>query len=167
MDIKINARNCEIKKVENDYIVEKVENLSRFNLNLKSVNVNVKKEGYGVKIELFLNALAKNFMMEKKGETIMEVIDIIVEKMAVNLIKHKDKIKDHKALKLNTLIEEKDFNAVEVIYKSKDSLEVLSNSDAIDKLVNSEDTFLVYKEMYSESINVAVKKNGIIEIIEG
>lgn len=167
MDIKINARNCEIKKVENDYILEKVENLSRFNLDLKSVNVNVKKEGHGIKIELFLNALSKNFMMEKKGETIMEVIDIIVEKMAVALIKHKDKIKNHKGAKLNTLVEEKSPSSIEIIYKNKDSLETLSNNDAIEKLVNGNETFIVYKEIYSETINIAIKKDNIIEIIEG
>ncbi|MDR0676634.1 MAG: HPF/RaiA family ribosome-associated protein, partial [Elusimicrobiota bacterium] len=83
MSVKLVLRNVEIKQYENDYITEKIENLSRFGLNLMNVTVTIKKEGYGYIVELYLNALHKNFLIEKKGEKIIELIDIIVDKMAI------------------------------------------------------------------------------------
>jgi putative sigma-54 modulation protein len=167
MDIKVVVRNCEIKQAENDYILEKVENLSRFGLNPKNIVVTVKKEGFNYDVELFLNALSKNFVIEKKGEKVTEVIDIIVEKMAVNLIKHKDKVKDHKKQKINVDINEDLVNDVKVVYKNVDSLESLSNTQAIDKLVNSKNSFLVFRDLYTDVLSIAIKKEDVIEIIEG
>lgn len=167
MDIKVVVRNFEIKQAENDYILEKVENLSRFGLNPKNIVVTIKKEGFNYDVELFLNALSKNFVIEKKGEKVTEVIDIIVEKMAVNLIKHKDKVKDHKKQKINVDINEDLVNDVKVVYKNVDSLESLSNTQAIDKLVNSQNSFLVFRDLYTDVLSIAIKKEDVIEIIEG
>jgi putative sigma-54 modulation protein len=167
MNIKVITRSCEIKKHEHDYIISKMEHLSRFHINIDHIDVIIKKEGHEYEIELILKALHKDFLIKKKGSTVDEVIDILVDKIGHHMVKHKEKVKDHQNTKINVALNE-EFSDIPytLVYKNIDAFEKMSKQEAAYIVSHNDEKFLVYVDLYTEKLSIAVLKDHVIEIVE-
>lgn len=167
MNINIITRNCKIKEHEHDYIITKMEHLGRFHIKIEHIDVVIKKEGHQYSLELILKALQKDFLIKKHGSTVDEVIDILVDKMGHHLTKHKDRIKEHHKEKL-VLNDDKEFSdiAYTLSYKSVDDFEKMSKQEAAYEVSHSNEKFLIYVDLYTDKLSVAVFKDHLVEIVE-
>ena len=167
MKVKIVTRSCEIKQHEHDYIVKKMENLAKFHINIDHVDVIVKKEGHQYVLELILKALHKDFMIKKKCSSVDEVIDILVDKMGQHLVKHKEKVKDHRKTKINVeATDELSELPYTLVYRGLDSFEKMSKQDAAYQVSHGDEKILIYIDLYTEKLSVAILHDHEIEIVE-
>ena len=167
MNVKVLTRNCEIKKHEHDYIISKMEHLDRFHINIDHIDVIIKKEGHQYEIELILKALHKDFLIKKKGSTVDEVIDILVDKMSQHLVKHKEKVKEHQKTKINVAAtDELSELPYTLVYRNLDSFEKMSKQDAAYQVSHGDDKVLIYIDLYTNKLSIAILNDHVIEIVE-
>lgn len=168
MNVNVITRNCDIKKHEHNYIIGKMEHLERFHINIDHIDVIIKKEGHEYEIELILKALHKDFLIKKKGSTVDEVIDILVDKMSHHLTKHKEKVKDHQKSKTNVLPNEEFSDiAYTLVYRQADSFDKMTRQEAAYQVSHSEDKFFIYVDSHTGKLSIATLKDNVIEIVEG
>ncbi|MCP4481222.1 MAG: hypothetical protein GY817_00115 [bacterium] len=167
MRIKITSRNYKLKANEQDYLEEKVQNFTKF-MDIDHVDIIIKEESYEYVLEVILKAMHKNFIMKKKGSSLAEVTDILVDKISHQLGKHKERVKSHRKEKSQIVLDEVGAdNPYSLIYRSLESLEEYTHAEAADKLILSESKFLVYLDSYTKHMSVAVLKDSkTIEFIE-
>ena len=169
MEFIIRGDNTESIK---DYIESKIERLTKY-LNDDSLTATVvtKKEGRNQKIEFTIPTDSFTLRNEAVNEDLYAAIDNVVDKLERQIRKNKDKINKKNNKKIipdfDVMLED-EFEEEEKIVKRKNiELKPIDEEEAIIEMEMLGHSFLVYKDVETDSICVLYKrKNGNYGIIE-
>jgi putative sigma-54 modulation protein len=171
MNIKINCRQMDLTKNLKDYAEEKISKFNKYLNNITEANVTFSVEKYRHKAEVLLKVNGSHIQAESITGEMYSSIDEVVEKLARQVKKLKEKTASHRKGKEKeeafpgpeeaspTIIKDKAFNI-----KPMSVEEAAMQMDLIDR------TFLVFTNASSGNINVLYKRNdgnlGLIEPIK-
>jgi putative sigma-54 modulation protein len=164
MMININKRNCSLTSDEEKYIKAKLAKIDKFTEKLERTDVIIKMQKYLYEIEVIVKALYKTFVIKKKGEHIKEIIDIIVDKMECQLTKQKEKIKNHHP-RIKQQKQEASNIKYNIVFKNYKDLSIMSHEKAISYLDSKGKNFVVYQDLNTNKLCIAVKNNKYEVII--
>ena len=100
MNVTVEARHMDITKALREHAEEKVAKLPRFYDGVQSVEVILDYEAGQPKVEIIVQATRKaTFVAHERTEDMYVAIDDCIDKLTVQLRRHKDKIKDHHGLR--------------------------------------------------------------------
>jgi putative sigma-54 modulation protein len=100
VDIKIVGRHMNVYETVKDYAHSKIAKLDRFYDQIQHIELVLSKEGNDKVAELVIKArVGGQFVAKEKAEEFYAAIDLLVDKMARQLKKQKEKLKEnhHKA----------------------------------------------------------------------
>ncbi len=95
MQIHISGQNIEVTAALRQHVEDKIEKFPRLFANLTSLNVVLSVERHEHKADGTLGASGKVLHAVDVKEDMYAAIDGMVEKLVVQLRKHKEKLKDH------------------------------------------------------------------------
>lgn len=97
MQINIIAKHVDIPTEVREHIGERVEKLSRFYDRILEVEVILGHESEQFTAEMIVHVERKHtFVASDSGPDTYALVDIITEKISRQLVKHKEKLKNHK-----------------------------------------------------------------------
>ena len=104
MNITIEARHMEVTDAIRQYAESKVEKLPKYYDNIQSIEVVVDMDGGQPSVEIIVQASRKNtFVAHHRDADLYASIDECVDKMAQQLRRHKDKVRDRQGAPHNEL----------------------------------------------------------------
>ena len=95
MNVSVSARHMELTDAMKNYAVEKVQSLPRFYDGIQSVEVTYDKDSGQELVEIIVTGRhKKTFVAKTAGHDMYACLDQCVHKLAEQLRRHKDHIKD-------------------------------------------------------------------------
>ena len=95
MQITITARHVSVGEEIKRYAQEKVEKLSRFYDRIQTIQVIIDHEGDEFTVEMIVSAEARSeFVAHEAGTDTQALIDVTIDKLERQLVKHKERIRD-------------------------------------------------------------------------
>ncbi len=171
MNIKINCKQMDLTPTLKDYTEEKIGKFNKYLSNITEATVTMSVEKYRHKTEVLLKVNGSHIQAEGITEEMYSSIDEVVEKLARQVRKYKEKNVSHRKGKdkeetvigaeesAPTIIKDKSFNI-----KPMSIEEAAMQMDIVDK------TFFVFTNASSGNINVLYKRSdgnfGLIEPIK-
>ena len=170
MNIHIIGRQIEIGDTLRDHVYATLEEFKKYNLNVISTNVILKKEKKEFRVELIFNIKGKHTIVINAGDKdVYNAIDKAQQKAAKALRRLASKIKDgyqdKESLRdLELLDEEKPEKEVELIQMNLKLQKPLDIEEAIDKLNDSKNNFLVFNDNQGIQRTIFQREDGNIGI---
>ncbi len=180
MHFTIDGRNVEITDAIQDYVEKRLMKLKKYFPRAVDVHVVLFTQKFNQGVEVTINASGLAIHGEEISEDLYASIDKVVDKLGVQLRKHKEKLKEHhkkeprpdKDLNLNVSIYEPEMveepNPVpKVLHTQRFALKPMSVDEAAMQmdLINQE--FLVFRNSQSNTVNVLYRrKDGNYGLIE-
>ena len=171
MNIKINCRHMDLTKNLKEYAEGKIGKFDKYLTNISDANITFSVEKHRHKAEVLLKANGSHIQAESITGEMYSSIDEVVEKLARQVKKHREKTVSHRKGKEKdevgfspeevspTIIKDKSFNI-----KPMSVEEAAMQMDLVDK------TYFVFTNASSGNINVLYKRNdgnmGLIEPIK-
>jgi len=152
MNISIIGRQIDIGETLNNHIFTVINEYKKYNLNVISTNVIIKKEKKEYKVELIFNIKGKNtIVINASDKDVYSAIDKAQGKGNKAFRRLASKIKDHhqKSLRDLEIINEDDFELEkepELIQMTLKLQKPLDIDEALDKLKNQKAEFLVFND---------------------
>ena len=170
MNIIINCRQMELTKNLKDYAEEKIGRFQKYLTKISEATVTLSVEKLRHKAEVHLKANGSLIQAESITGEMYSSIDEVVEKLARQVKKHKDKIVSHrKKSKSSDLPESSEITPTIIKNKSFD-LKPMSVEEAAMQMDLLDKDFFVFTNASSVTINVLYKRNdgnfGLIEPIK-
>lgn len=169
MQITITARHFELTKAIRDYVETSCLKLKKYFDHIITVHVTLALENSRNICELSLHAAKFSLQSEAEEMDMYLSIDTALDKMEGQIKKLKDRITDHHKRALKDQFDEfsraTDIHVDTVDRKRKTIktkrvvTEALSVPEALEKLEQSKDEYLIFKNIESDSINVLVTKD--------
>ena len=97
MQVTITTRHFEANEVTKKYLDEKIEKLGRYFSKIISVRAILVKEGYRHIDEINLSAKDMQLAAKEESQDMHSAIDLALHKLEKQLLKTRDKKKEHKA----------------------------------------------------------------------
>ena len=97
MDVQVTFRNLSVSNPLRNYAVEKLTRLKRFLIKPTEVQVTLSQEGFRHIAEAQLHAAGGPFSGREENEDMYAAIDVLVDKLAKQARRHKDRARSHKA----------------------------------------------------------------------
>ena len=97
MQVTITARHFEVSEVTKKYLDDKIEKLEKYFSKIISVRAILTKEGYRHIAEINLSAKNMQLAAKEESEDMHSAIDLALHKLEKQLLKSRDKKKEHKA----------------------------------------------------------------------
>ncbi len=98
MITKITGRHMEVTDAMRAYIDKKLARLAKYKNRFLEVEVVIGKEGASHKVEMILKVdNSSPFVVHHSGEDAYAVLDVAIDKIERQLIKHKEKIRNYKS----------------------------------------------------------------------
>ncbi len=176
MQITITARHFELTNAIRDYVEGACEKLTRYFDHIINIHMILALENSRNIVEMTLHAAKFNLQSEAEEMDMYVAIDDAIDKMEAQVKKLKDKVTDHQKRNLK---DEPHFvyaNSYETNHVKKHkkmvktkriAAEIMSVSDAIDKLHALGEDYLIFKNEETDKVNVLVKKdNDYFKLIE-
>ncbi len=166
MQITITARHFELTKAIRDHVESACEKLERYFDQIINLHVTLTLDNTRNNCEISLHASKFNLQSESEENDMYLAIDTTIDRMEHQLKKLKDKVTDHKK---KSLLENSGFSRT-YLYKREDSEkkliktkrvipEYMSTDEAVEKLDDSKEYFLIFKNIETDRINVLVRKD--------
>ena len=92
MQITITGRHLDVSDSMRNYVTEKMDHLKRLEDYIKNVSVNLAIENLDKKAEAKISVKGDELYADAVGETIYAAIDVLVDKLERQLVKHKEKM---------------------------------------------------------------------------
>ncbi len=169
MQLTITARHFELTNAIRDYIEKACDKLTRYFDQIINVHFVLELQNNRNFAEMKLHASHFNLQSQSEEHDMYLSIDSTIDKMESQVKKLKDKITDHqrkKSLKANThfvydnLFEKGEPKKNKRMLKTKRTIaEPMTTSEAIDRCVESEKEFYIFKNVETDRINVVVQKD--------
>ncbi len=169
MQITITARHFELTKAIRDYVESSCLKLKKYFDHIITIHVTLDLENSRNLCEISLHA--SKFILQSQAEE-MDMylsIDSALDKMENQIKKLKDRVTDHqkKALKENfdgysrasTIRSNGNAKNHRTIKTKRVVPEIMSVHEALDKLNEIDQDFLIFRNLETDSINVLVKKD--------
>jgi len=170
MNIHIIGRQVDVGDSLKDHIYSIINDLKKYNLNVISTNVILKKEKKEFKIELIFNIKGKHTVVINAGDKdVYTAIDKSYAKASKALRRLSDKLKDsHKdkdSLRDLEIIEDDiSEKEIELIQMSLELQKPLDIDEAIQKLKDGDNIFLVFNDNQGIQRTIFERKDGNIGI---
>jgi putative sigma-54 modulation protein len=97
MQINVSGHHVEVTDSLQQYVETKLEKLERHYDRITNVHVILRVEKQGQKAEATVRIQGGDVFAEAESEDLYAAIDMLVDKLDRQLIKQKEKMKDHKA----------------------------------------------------------------------
>ncbi len=172
MNIKINCKQMDLTPTLKDYTEEKIGRFSKYLNNITDATVTMSVEKYRHKTEVLLKVNGSHIQAEGITEEMYSSIDEVVEKLARQVRKHKEKNVSHRKGKdKEETIIGSDMSAAPTIIKDKSfNIKPMSIEEAAMQMDIVNKTFFVFTNASSGNINVLYKRSdgnfGLIEPIK-
>lgn len=101
MQVSITTRHFEASEQTKNYLTEKLEKLEKYFSKIVSIKAILTKEGYRHVVEVGLSAKDIQLVAKEESEDMHSAIDLALHKLQKQLLKFKDKAKEHKARRLS------------------------------------------------------------------
>ena len=92
MQITITGRHLDVSDSMRNYVTEKMDHLKRLEDYIKNVSVILAVENLDKKAEAKISVNGDELYADAVGETIYAAIDVLVDKLERQLVKHKEKM---------------------------------------------------------------------------
>ena len=92
MQITITGRHLDVSDSMRNYVTEKMDHLKRLEDYIKNVSVILAIENLDKKAEAKFSVKGDELYADAVGETIYAAIDVLVDKLERQLVKHKEKM---------------------------------------------------------------------------
>lgn len=180
--MKINIRGEKIKITDaiDDFVNEKLNKLNKYFENTEELTakvlVKIRKDGHKVEVTIPFNKYI--LRVEEKQEDVYAAIDVAIDKLERQIIKHKSKISDRskhgKTLKedenyfaeLNLVGAENDEQGI--VKRKKIDLKPMSEEEACLQMELLDHEFFIFRDSVSEEIKLIYKRKdggyGLIEV---
>lgn len=96
MQINISGHHLEVTDSLKDYVTTKLERLGHHYDRITSINVILSVDKLQQKAEATLHVSGKDLFAEAIDEDMYTAIDALADKLGRQLIKHKEKLRDHR-----------------------------------------------------------------------
>ena len=169
MQITITARHFELTKAIRDYVETSCLKLKKYFDHIIAVHVVLALENNRNICELSLHAAKFSLQSQAEEMDMYLSIDTAIDKMEGQIKKIKDRITDHQKRALKDQFDDfsraTDFQVDKVdrahkTIKTKHVVtETLSIAEALEKIEDAKEDFLIFKNIETDSINVLVKKD--------
>lgn len=169
MQITITARHFELTKAIRDYVESSCLKIKRYFDHIITVHVTLSLENSRNICEISLQASKFGLQSQAEEMDMYLSIDNALDKMEAQIKKLKDRVTDHqkRALKdqFPEFSRETDFlvgpgNRVHKTVKTKRAVaENLTIEEAMEKIDNQKDEFLIFKNVETDRLNVLVKRD--------
>ena len=100
MQISITTRHFDASEETKKYLSEKLEKLEKFFSKIVSAKAILIKENYRHAAEVSLSAKDMQLVAKEESEDMHSAIDLALHKLEKQLLKFKDKAKEHKARRI-------------------------------------------------------------------
>ena len=97
MQINVSGHHIEVTDSLRQYVETKIERLERHYDQITNVHVILRVEKQGQKAEATIRIQGGDIFAEAESDDLYAAIDMLVDKLDRQLIKQKEKMKDHKA----------------------------------------------------------------------
>jgi len=169
MNIKINCKQMDLTPTLKDYAEEKIGKFSKYLITEANVTFSVEKHRH--KAEVLLKVNGSNIQAESITGEMYSSIDEVVEKLARQVKKIKEKTVSHRKGKEKEVALGSQEEPVPTIIKNKSyNIKPMSVEEAAMQIDLVNMTFFVFTNASSGSINVLYKRNdgnlGLIEPIK-
>ncbi|GAB1367001.1 MAG TPA: ribosome-associated translation inhibitor RaiA [Candidatus Cloacimonas sp.] len=169
MQITITARHFELTKAIRDYVETSCLKLKKYFDHIITVHATLALENSRNLCELSLHAAKFSLQSQAEEMDMYLSIDNAIDKMEGQIKKLKDRITDHQKRALKEQFDDfsraTDFQ-VDAVDRKRKTLktkrvvtEPLTVSEALEKLEGSQDEYLIFKNIETDSINVLVTKD--------
>ncbi|MEE8484330.1 MAG: ribosome-associated translation inhibitor RaiA [Nitrospinota bacterium] len=170
MLVNIQGRNMKVTPALKSYALEKVSVLNKYlDFNLR-IHVTLSTNKFRQRAEIAVNGKGAHLHGMEEGEDMYASIDKLMDKIARQARKVKEKRKDHHAPSLGEipLAEIEPENSKPKIVRKKFDLEKpISTDEAMDKMNDENKLFLIYKNESDERLNVLyLMSDGTLGLIE-
>ena len=167
MNIIINCRQMDSTQNLKDYAEEKIGRFDKYLNNITEANVTLSVEKYRHKAEVLLRLNGSLIQAESITDEMYSAIDEVVEKLARQVRKHKDKIVSQRKGKGKSEADLETVETVPAIIKNKSEIKPMSVEEAAMQMDLMGRDFFVYTNASSGDINVLYKrKDGNFGLIE-
>lgn len=96
MQINISGHHIDVTEAMNSYVNTKLEKLSRHHDRITSTNVILSVEKLQQKAEATIHVSGKDLFAEAESDDMYSAIDQLSDKLDRQLIKHKEKVRNHR-----------------------------------------------------------------------
>jgi len=171
MNIIINCRQMDLTKNLKDYAEEKIGRFNKYLTNITEATITLSVEKYRHKAEVHLKANGSLIQAESITGEMYSSIDEVVEKLARQVRKHKEKIVSQRKNKNKSSFLQESAEIMPVIIKNKSyDIKPMSVEEAAMQMDLLDKEFFVFTNASSGNINVLYKRSdgnfGLIEPIK-
>ena len=97
MNLNISGHHLEVTPAIREYVVAKLERVTRHFDNVIDVNVIMSVEKLQQKVEATVHVRGKDIHVEAIDADMYAAIDLLADKLDRQIVKHKEKVQDHRA----------------------------------------------------------------------
>ena len=170
MNIIINCRHMDSTQNLKDYAEEKIGRFDKYLNNITEANVTLSVEKYRHKAEVLLKSNGSLIQAESITDEMYSAIDEVVEKLARQVRKHKDKIVSQRKSKGKSEADIETVESAPSIIRNKSEIKPMSVEEAAMQMDLLDRDFFVYTNASSGDINVLYKRTdgnfGLIEPVK-
>ena len=168
MQITITARHFDLTKAIRDAIESSCEKLSRYFDQIVNIHITLTLENSRNVVDMSLHASKFNLQAQAHGNDMYVTINDAVDNMEAQIKKLKDKVTDHKKKRLkedprfvyDNLYEHNASEKTKRVIKTKRFVaDTMSVDDAVDKIEKTDESFLIFRNVETDRINVLVKQD--------
>jgi len=167
MQITITARHFDLTKAIRKSVEDSCEKLNRYFDQIVNVHITLTLENSRNLVDMQLNASKFSLQAQAEAMDMYLAISEAVDNMEAQIKKLKDKVTDHQKRRIKEdpkfvyadhYEHDRSKKTKRVVKTKRMVAETLSVDEAIDKLLEIEDNFLIFRNIESDRINVLVQK---------
>lgn len=174
MRYTITGKNIEVTASLKDIIQDKLDKLEKFFNSDAIVNVTLSVERNFQKIEVTIPIKGSVLRAEEQDESMYAAIDMVVDKLERQLVKHREKIIDRhrqsgsfKTDYLDSPIEDDEEDTMKIVRTKKFAMKPMDAVEACMELELLGHDFFVFRNADTDEVNVVYKrKQGSYGLIE-
>ena len=169
MQITITARHFDLTKAIRDSIEHSCEKLTRYFEQIITIHLTLSLENNRNLVDISLHASKFNLQAQADGMDMYLTINEAVDNMEAQIKKLKDRVTDHQKRRLKddpkyvyaNLYEHDAKKKTKRVVKTKRMVaDTMTVDEAIEKLSEIEDDYIIFKNVETDNINVLVKKDS-------
>lgn len=174
MRYTVTGKNIEVTEALKDIAVQKIQKLEKFFTPETHATITMSVERKVQKIEVTIPIKGSVIRAEEHDESMYAAIDLVVDKLERQLVKHRKKIVDRhrqsgsfKNEYLDFEEEEEDEDKIEIVRSKRFALKPMDAEEACMELELLGHDFFVFRSSETDEVNVVYKrKNGAFGLIE-
>lgn len=167
MKVIITSKNIKLNDYLKDTIEKKMQKLDKYFADDIDVNVRLSAERTWEKMEATIRVKGTVFRAEAKGEKVYDCIEKVVEKLATQMSRFKDRlVKKHKGQpglkfeELPVMETEEVADEIKIVKDKKFTIEALTPEEAIVQMELIGHTFFLFINSETKAVNVVYKRES-------